>query len=246
MASFLLAPTEHELQRLLPQAPISSLPERHGCDVLSLTPKGIIGYQRKTLPDLIASLQDGRLYYELSQIQSSATVSTTFLVIEGPVESRTTDGEVITDVSFPVATLRSISTKFQLANVVVLHTLSTRDTVLALESTTRYLSTDGHELIRRPKQLRNEWGQLSSTQFASHFLQSFPGVGPKLANAIIAHFHQVPISWTVDSTELAKVPGLGKKRAAELIAALSVASRESCNGGTPQQAHPPASTLSSP
>ena len=61
----LLAPTEHKLHEHFTSTTdrwqVSSLPERHGCDIVSLTGRGMVGYQRKTLSDLQASLLDGRL-----------------------------------------------------------------------------------------------------------------------------------------------------------------------------------------
>ena len=82
----LLAPTEHDLHGIFQSQSIpfkvSSLPELHGCDAVSITAKGLIGYQRKTLPDLQSSLLDGRLYKELGQLQASASISYSFLVIE--------------------------------------------------------------------------------------------------------------------------------------------------------------------
>src|SRR5271157_3886406 len=115
----LLAPTEHDLHGIFRDSnerwKVSSLPERHGCDAVTLTPRGMVGYQRKTLPDLQSSLIDGRLYRELSQLQSSASLSHAFLIIESELR-RTIDGTLL-DSTLTIRSVRSIIAKFATAGV---------------------------------------------------------------------------------------------------------------------------------
>jgi ERCC4-type nuclease len=197
----------------------SSLPEKHGCDILIPTKAGVFGYQRKTFPDLVASIHDGRLYYELNQLNSSATVSTAFLIVEGN-HSTTIDGTNYTEADIPVATLRSIIAKFNHFGVGYIPTQSPRDTVACALSVSRYLSSGRVGDVHRPKQLSNDWGQVDSKAYGLFLLQSFPGVGPKVAEAIYDFFNGVPITWSVNPGELALVPGIGRKKAEALYAAL--------------------------
>jgi DNA excision repair protein ERCC-4 len=198
----------------------SSIPEKHGCDLIIPTKSGIIGFQRKTLPDLVASLQDGRLYYELNQINASATITQAFLCIESSF-STTVDNTQYTEANIPVATVRSIVAKFAHHGVGYLPTASPRDTVTAAYGVARYLSSGRAGDVHRPKQLSNSWGQTDSKAYGLFLLQSFPGVGPKVAEAIYDHFNGVPIRWAVNAGELALVPGVGRKRAEALCAALA-------------------------
>lgn len=225
----LVAPTEHDLHEKFRTSnlrwQVSSMPERHGSDIISVTPTGLIGYQRKTLPDLSSSLLDGRLYYELAQMVSSASLATSFLVIESPLR-RTVDELSFTDSTITPAQLRSIIAKFHLNGIGYLPTASLTDTFAAIQSMGRYLSSGDATTIRRPKQLSNTWGTIQSDAYALFLLQSFPGIGPKLAGDIYAHFHGVPIAWTVDAKALSAVPGIGKKKAADLIAALQLPNSE--------------------
>ena len=69
MCRFLVSPTDGPLAKLLESA-TSSLPEKYGADVLAPTPKGLIGWQRKTVADLIASISDGRLAEGLPKLKS--------------------------------------------------------------------------------------------------------------------------------------------------------------------------------
>jgi ERCC4-type nuclease len=197
---------------------VSSLPERHGCDIVCITKRGLVGFQRKTLPDLQASLLDGRLYLELSQLQASGGISYGFLIIEDPL-ARTSDGSLLNG-TLTIDQLRSIIVKFAASGIGLLPSTNISDTARLLQSVGRYIESDGFDTIRRPKQLRNAWGTIDSTSFSLWLLQSFPGIGPKNAKAIHDHFGTVPIAWTVTASELQAIPGIGKKMAETLIKAL--------------------------
>jgi DNA excision repair protein ERCC-4 len=219
----LVAPTDRALHEVLPSFSetwkISSLPERHGCDILVPTKEGVVGFQRKTLPDLVASMQDGRLYYELSQLDASATVTHSYLIIESMFT--TTNDSYYVEASLSVSTLHSIIAKFHAHGVGFLPTQSPRSTIACCISVSRYIASGKSGIIHRPKQLTNAWGQVSSKSYGIFLLQSFPGIGPKVAEAIYDYFGTVPIGWTVTPAELARVPGIGRKRAESLVASLA-------------------------
>jgi ERCC4-type nuclease len=220
----LVAPTEHAIQtelRLEPnvQWKISSLPEKHGCDLLTLTKVGIIGFQRKTLPDLVASLQDGRLYYELGQLNASGTISYSYLIVESNF-STTIDGHY-TEADISVSTLHSVIAKFHTHGTGYLPTSTPRSTVACCLSVSRYIASGKAWVLHRPKQVTDSWGRTSNKSYGIFLLQSFPGIGPKVAEAIYDHFSGVPIAWTITAADLAKVPGVGRKRAESLMASLT-------------------------
>jgi Fanconi anemia group M protein len=198
---------------------VSSLPERHGCDIVSITKRGLVGYQRKTLPDLQSSLLDGRLYLELSQLQSSGGISYAYLIIESPL-ARTTEGTLL-ESTLTIDQVRSIIVKFAASGVSYLPTASVSDTAQAILNVGRYIQSDSFDSVRRPKQLTNAWGTIDSNAYALWLLQSFPGIGPKNAAAIHDHFGTVPIAWTVTASELQAIPGIGKKMAETLINSLA-------------------------
>lgn len=219
----LIAPTEHVLQGLLradSEVPwrISSLPERHGVDVISLTGRGILGFQRKTLPDLNASLLDGRLNWELNQIAASTTLSHSYLIVESTL-ARTIDGEFV-EAKLSVGAFTSILVKFQSRGVGYLPSSSSMDTLRTVLSVTRYMGVGQHTLDTRPKNLKNEWGKITSESYALFLLQSFPGIGPKQARLILEHFPTFPLQWTCTAADLAQIRGIGMKTAERLISAL--------------------------
>lgn len=221
----LLAPTEGKLREILQgqeNVPwkTSSLPEQHGCDLFIPTVKGIVGFQRKTLPDLVSSLQDGRLYYELNQLVASATVAYSFLVIESSFDT-TIDGDYYTEANLPVGTLLSIVAKFYANGTGFLPAPSPTGTIRTCLSVSSYLARGSADFIHRTKNTTNEWGQTDSKSYGVFLLQSFPGVGPKLAAAIYDHFQGVPLTWSVSEATLAQVPGIGRKKAEALISAVA-------------------------
>jgi ERCC4-type nuclease len=220
----LVSPTERQLHTILSGSgekwKISSLPEQHGCDILTLTKSGVIGFQRKTFPDLVASLQDGRLYYELNQLQCSALLHSGFLVVEGNA-NRTSDDTFYSEANISVSTFRSIVAKFSNYGIATLHSFSPDDTIRACFQVSSYVSSGRAGTIHRPKQVTNEWGRTDSKTYAVFLLQSFPGIGPKVAAAIYDHFGGVPLEWTVTPAELALVPGIGRRRAESLMASLA-------------------------
>jgi ERCC4-type nuclease len=223
----LVAPSEHDVQALLRsyvRSPkevlhkISSLPERHGCDFLYIQSTGILGFQRKTLSDLSASLIDGRLHYELDQIEASATLSLAFLILESPL-TRTTSGELF-DAPVSMDTIRSLTVKLAARRMGVLLSSNPEDTIRCILGTAKYVRSPSFDQTARPKQLKNAWGTVDSDAYALFLLQSFPNIGPKQARAIYDHFHGVPIAWTVTVEQLMEVKGIGRKTALSLVAAL--------------------------
>jgi ERCC4-type nuclease len=229
-----VAPTEHQIHEILSgenhQWKVSSLPEKHGYDILCPTKQGIYGFQRKTLPDLVASIQDGRLYYELNQMSVSATVRLGYLIVEGAFHTNI-EGTHYTEANISVGTLRTLIAKFHTFGIGYVPTASPLDTIHACIGMSKYLSSGRAETVHRQKQVSNEWGQSDSKAYGVFLLQSFPGIGPKVAAAIYDHFNGAPITWAVDAAELARVPGIGRKRAEALIAALApVRGREAAAG----------------
>jgi ERCC4-type nuclease len=220
----LISPTEHKLHGYYRSHDIpfrvSSLPEKHGMDIVTLGRVGPIGFQRKTLPDLQASLLDGRLYLELAQFVGSDSLPSGFLIIESELR-RTVDGELI-DSSISLEAVRSIIAKCYSCGVGHFQTTSIADTSRAIDSVSSYLNKPGTSSIRRPKLIEADgWGNINNRSYALFLLQSFPSIGPRNAAAILDHFGRIPFSWSVTEDELTAVPGIGPKTAKALIQALN-------------------------
>jgi excinuclease UvrABC nuclease subunit len=51
-----------------------------------------------------------------------------------------------------------------------------------------------------------------------HFLQGIDGIGPEVAGRIYDHFGKVPLAWECQLEDLLEIEGVGKVRAAKLLA----------------------------
>jgi len=215
------SPTEQS-PHLTTLGPTSPLCESNGCDFLSISPTARVGFQRKEINDFFNSLVDGRLQKELAQIEASLILTQAVLIIEGPI-SFTTEGSLLSTSYSQVtrAQLRSIEAGIQLRSIVVVHTDSTKDTASAITSLAIYFGKANHTALDRRPKVSSGWGRTTTRAFASHLLQSFPAVGPQVADRIYQHFGGVPIAWTCTAEDLMAVPGIGRRTAERLIAALA-------------------------
>lgn len=216
--SYMVAPTEPRIIRSLGN--VSSVPERHGADILFPANGGLVAVQRKELSDLIASVHDGRLGKELQQMKSGIAVG--ILVVEGRPRW-SSDGVLLRDYGMPWTRQahRNLLYSVQANGVWVEATDDANDTVVAVLNLHEYLKKNRHSsLLRRPGPV-SPWGKASNQEWAAHLLQGFDGVGPELAARIVEKFGRPPLAWTCVEDELREIKGLGPKKAAGLLAALA-------------------------
>ena len=218
--TWLLSPTEHHLQTLLTNNNftyrISNLCEPNGVDIITKSSKGLIGFQRKTLSDLKASIQDGRLYKEIAQMTNSVILTYSFIIIEHTPKQVTIAGTFL-DVDFPRINYLSILTKLQLLHVGYFQSSSLPDTFTIANHATNYISSSSSLTLRRTKDNKDQWGSSSHRDYMEFLVQSFPGVGPKLAKNIVNYFGgYLPLIWTIDEEELLNIPGIGLSLAKKL------------------------------
>lgn len=229
-SKFLLSPSEVKLAGLLEDDAITSpLPEEKGADVLLYTDSGLLGWQRKEIPhDFIVSVTDGRFARALPLLTKSCTFHR--LINEGRFK-------YWPDQTVHLGTLRngkripSRFTKRQIHGIlndlefvwgVQIHwTDDIDDTVLYLKSVRDFMAAKKHVgLYTRPK-VQGTWFVPTAKEIELWILQSFPGIGPSSADAIIQHFGgKIPLSWNCTFDELAQVPKVGRKKALELWKAL--------------------------
>lgn len=174
----------------------------------------LIGVQRKTFDDLLASLFDGRLGKEIVLMKR---LNIAVLVIEGRPRW-TLDGELMDDNRrITRHQLRSLLWTIAIGHgVAVEWTDSVDDTVSTITNLRTWAAKKKHLSVARRPGPSGPWGKATTRDWALHFLQGFNSVGPELAERIVDHFHGVPLAWTVTEKELMEVPGIGKKRARDL------------------------------
>lgn len=218
--SILVSTTEP--QKLQELGTASWAPEKVGCDFLVLSGKKRIGVQRKKFPDdFLSSYADGRIGEQIGRMQK---LRQALFIIEGHGRW-STEGELIGSSHFQNLTIQQLFGMFYtlmfLHGRPVLWVRDMKETGQALAELDAWVRKEKHEsTIRRPKPTKSSWGQVSNEQWASHLLQSFPGVGPGTAENIVKHFGYVPLTWTVAVEEMEEVPGIGTATAKKLMGAL--------------------------
>lgn len=218
-SSILIAPTEPMSLKAIGQS--SSVPERYGCDVLlSSAARGLCGIQRKEFTDFLASIHDGRLNRELA---SMSRLHTSILLIEGRPRW-STDGHLMTGSRFGYKWTLNAHLNFlrsvQELGVWVETTDSLSETIVAVRAFQDWLSKGKHLSLRTRPRPRGAWGEPTSAEFCSWVLQSFPGIGPTQAEAILEHFGRLPLQWDVSAEEMMGVKGMGKVRVDNLFKGL--------------------------
>lgn len=215
-----ISPSEPVAMRAL--GPSSPLPERYGVDVLfDAPPIGRVGVQRKTFPDLLASLRDGRV---ARGVAAMAELELGVLVVEGEPAwgdegyALPPAGGHLPETSWHREQYRSLLWSVQAQGIWVEHVPDVEGTVALVRSLERWARKPRHEArVRRP----GPRAGLGARHAAVYLRQGLPGVGPRLADAIVSHFGGLPFTWRITPEELARVPGLGRVRARRLHDAVS-------------------------
>lgn len=212
----LVSPTEPAGIRKMGKT--SSIPEKYGVDLFFYSRQRKIGVQRKEMNDFVASVYDGRLGRELLQMKALDQAA---LFIEGR-PTWTNTGELIHRGSdFNRNQLYGLVFSIESENgVLVLFTNSQEDTAAALQVFMRWCEKDEHGSLAQRSKPFAPWGAPTSRDWGIYLLQSFPGIGRKVAAAIYDHYGRVPIRWDITKDDLLKVPGVGEKRATDLLKSL--------------------------
>ena len=217
----LISPTEPKKLKAL--GTVSSKPEKYGADILVLGNKKRIGVQRKQFPgDLLASLNDGRLYDQLPRLMD---LDMALLIIEGHGRW-TEDGELIADQwhTFTMQQLNgllfTVMFEFGIPTMWVRDMAGTVDALVHLDKWAQ--KTKHTSLGRRPTPSKSSWGSATKRHTLQHIMQGFPGIGADASANIIEHFGMAPLTFTHSIDELMEVPGIGQKRAQGMYDALEV------------------------
>ncbi len=227
----LLSPSEVALAAIMKDEAItSSLPEEKGADILVYSKHGLLGIQRKEVPnDFISSFTDGRMSRSMSLLTQYCKF--TRLVCEGcfrywpdgTVHLGMTKGRKRVPSRFTRKHIHGMLNDIEFVRgVMVRWTDDIADTVMYIRSVVRFLEGERHTgLFTRPS-AKGAWGAPTAKDTYLWLLQSFPGIGPTTADNIVSRFGgQIPLQWTCTQEELASVQGLSKARAKTMWEALS-------------------------
>ena len=201
---------------------ISLVPERYGCDFAWRARNTWWGCQRKTVSDLLASVDDGRLIKEVGQMLSKVSMPT--LIIEGR-PTFTLEGRMAAHTwskdRWTVKQWRGFMWTVASRGIHIAHTDTPTDTVEYVRDMAAWSNKATHTSVTaRPKLVDSTWGTPGNRDWGTFLLQSFEGIGAGVAGDIYDHFGHVPLQWSVTRDELLQVKGLGPKRVDRMIESL--------------------------
>lgn len=146
---------------------VSLLPENHGVDVLDMVSG--TGVQRKTLADLYASVNDGRLSKQVSQRQQSLNIINAVLLLEG--------ASFKLDIPMTEDQIQIALLSIQRSGYYLIQSRNLSHTVELLPKVFRHFRQLEHGLINRPPTIVSDW-RLT-------MLQLLPGIGIVKARRIL-------------------------------------------------------------
>jgi ERCC4-type nuclease len=165
-------------------------------------------FERKTLTDLVLSIESGRLFAQalrLAEVKDTRPA----LVLEGTaahlrhcrMHRESIHGALVTVSLF--------------IGLPVLRSRCPRETV----DTFRYVAHQGRSVARGalPRKGRRPRGK---SAYQHYLLQGLPGIGPERARRLLAHFGSVRAVMAADPDELAAVAGIGDRIARRIDWAL--------------------------
>lgn len=221
----LLAPSEPKaFLELTGDNQFSTEPERWGADLLCYPQGRVVGIQRKTCEDLIASVRaDDRMSTGMSKMQSLDRAT---LLIEGTWQwDKTGHSKRVKGPGrngFTKPQFDGIVMAAQANNVFVLFSDSVVDSIRILRQYESFLSRESHtSLFTRPKSRIEEWGTARSRPFGIRWWQTYDGVGVQLAGDLWDAVG-IPVTWNEGlEAQLKLVRGMGPKRIKSLMGAFN-------------------------
>jgi len=162
--------------------------------------------ERKTADDFIKSLIDGRLFDQCRRL--SDVYEKPVLLIEGSLRRALSNSSIRRN-----AVIGALTTLIVDLDVHVLFTYNAKESAFAIKSIAEKEQRSGRSYVvlhKKPK--------LSSLrEWQLYILQSLPYVGPKVAQRLLETFGSVYRVFTATVPELAKIEGLGEKKAGEVV-----------------------------
>lgn len=205
-----VAPTEPPSLKAIGK--VSSIPERVGADILFFARGQKHAIQRKELRDLLASIADGRLAKELSQMRTSVA-GHRLLIVEGKTQW-SIDGKLLGTFGQDWTLRQWLGMLWSVheAGCDVMQTQNLEQTIQAVGWFVEWAGKDHRSLKQRPGLGKGMWGtNASDPEWVQWMLQSVPGISSVLAERIYAKIGN-PLTLNVTREQLLEVDGLGKKK----------------------------------
>ena len=154
--------------------------------------------ERKTVADVESSMMSGRLFDQIERLKKS--YSAPMLLLEGDKDSFRLKSSVIN------GALAALYIDYGI-EVIVSH--SPADAAEIISSIAR------HEQVgsKREPSLKGAARAYTHEQFQEYVIGNLPGIGPKLARALLRHFKNIRNISNASTEELTAVDKIGKKKA---------------------------------
>jgi len=166
-----------------------------------------VAVERKTASDFVASILDRRLFGQTARMK--VLFPRAVLIIEGDLAlvPHSIDMEAIRG-ALAFLTVRESITVLQLSD--------STETAAML----RIMARHAQERIGQPVSLREPRPQIEEL-YAAYLVEGLPGIGPRRARMLLAHFGSPAAIMCASAEALAQVPGIGKKSAQRIWQALN-------------------------
>jgi Fanconi anemia group M protein len=165
-----------------------------------------VAVERKTAKDFVASILDRRLFGQTTRMK--LLFPRALLVVEGDLAQvpHSIDMEALRGALAFLAVREGIS---------VLQVADAAETAALLRVMARHAQRMG-----QPVGLREPRPQIEEL-YASYLVEGLPGVGPRRARTLLAHFGTPAAVMCASAQELAQVPGIGNKSAERIWQAVN-------------------------
>lgn len=216
----IVSPSEpEELINILGEnALVDNFAESIGADYVLFTNRGTLLIQRKTIPDLIASVRDGRLAKECAAMRQASEYRV--VILEGK-PTYTTEGFL------RIGRIKSRWTKAGIRNLMrsiryvegvdIEWSDSIGDTADCLKELQKYFDQENHLSLRTRPKFESSWFTPTFEERFTFWLQGCgSGISIKRARAIAKVFRSPMEVFTASIDELSQIPGIGKVLATNL------------------------------
>lgn len=158
-----------------------------------------VAVERKSASDFVASILDRRLFGQITRMK--VLFPRAMLIIEGDISQvpHSIDMEAIRG-ALAFLTVREGITVLQLSD--------STETAAML----RIMARHAQERMGQLVSLREPRPQIEEL-YAAYLVEGLPGIGPRRARMLLAHFGSPAAIMCAAAEELAQVPGIGKKSA---------------------------------
>lgn len=160
-------------------------------------------FERKTMPDLVASIKDGRLFDQANRLANARLRAA--LILEGRSSDLAGSGMRIEAIQ---GALVSVALFIGLP---LLRTRHVGDTVRTLQFAAQQYRDAAHGAL--PRHGHRPKGKVA---LQSYVLQGLPGIGPRRAAGLIRRFGSIEAAIAAGTDELAEVDGIGPAVARKL------------------------------